>query len=63
MKKSLQKFWKKELKVSPQDLPKEEGQLETFWGEISKEEYSEKMKKGLATNVVLTLVLVSKAAN
>ena len=45
MKKSLQKFWKKELKVSPQDLPKEEGQLETFWGEISKEEYSEKMRK------------------
>ena len=55
---------KKEIKSQPLGPLKEEGQLGTFWRETSKGEYSEKMRKGTATNVVdTTLVLVSRAAN
>ena len=61
--KPLQKPWKKRLKISPQDPPNEKGQLGTFWKETSKEEYSGKIGKGPATNVVdTTLVLVPRAA-
>ena len=43
---------------------KEEGQLKTFWGETSKGEYSEKIRKGSATNVAdTTFVLVPRVAN
>jgi len=36
----------------------------TFWGEISKGEYSEKIRKGPATNVAdTTLVLVPMTVN
>ena len=52
------------MKVSPQNPPKEEGQLGTFWGENSKGECSEKIRKGPATNVAdITLVLVPNTAN
>jgi len=63
--KSLSRSLEKRNKSQPhQDPPKGEGQLETFWREISKEEYNEKMKKGPITNVAdTTLVLVPLAAN
>ena len=63
--KSLSKsLEKKKLKVSPQEPTKEEGQLRTFWRETSKEGHSEKMRKGPATNIADTiLVLVSRATN
>ena len=54
----------KGIKSQPPRPPKEEGQLRTFGRETSKEECSEKMRKGLATNVAdTTLVLVPKATN
>ena len=61
-------FWKvslealeKEIKGQPQDPPKEEGPLGNFWGETSKEEYSEKMSKWNVADT--TLVLVPTTAN
>ena len=52
------------MKISSYDLLKEEGQLGTFWGETSKGENSEEIRKGLATNVAnTTLILVPRAAN
>ena len=52
------------MKVNPEDPPEEEDQLGTFWGETSKGEHNEKIRKGLATNVVdTTLVLVPRVAN
>ena len=54
------KDWKSALRTPP----KEEGQLETFWGETSKGKYSEKIRKGPATNVAnTTFVLVPRVAN
>ena len=54
----------KEIKSYFLGPPKEEGQLRNFCRETSKRENSEKIRKGLATNVAdTTLVLVPKVAN
>ena len=54
----------KEIKSYFLGPPKEEGQLRNFCRETSKRENSEKIRKGLATNVVdTTLVMVPKVAN
>ena len=54
----------KEIKSQSLGPLKEEGQLRTFWKETSKRENSEKIRKGLATNVTnTTLVLVPTATN
>ena len=61
----VQKPWeKKDQKSALQDLPERESQLGAFEKGTSKEGNSEKMRKGPATNVaVTTLVMVPKAAN
>ena len=51
--------WKSTLRTPPK-----EGKLGTSWRETSKWEHSEKIRKGLATNIAdITLVLVPKATN
>ena len=52
------------MKVNPQDLPEEEGQLGTFGEGTSKGKNSEKIRKGPATNIVdTTLVLIPRTTN
>ena len=63
MKASLETL-EKEIKSLSLGPPKGEGQLKTFWRETLKGENCEEIRKGLATNVTdTTLVLVSNAAN
>ena len=60
----LETLGNEELKVNPQDLPEEEGQLGTFGKGTSKEENGEKIRKGPATNIAdTTLILVPKVVN
>jgi len=55
---------KERLEVRPWDLPEEEGQLGAFGEGTSKEENNEKIRKGPATNVLdTTLVLVLRTEN
>ena len=61
---SIYKFWEKKIKIQPLGPPKRESLAGDFLGEISKEECSEKIRKGPTTNVVdTTLVLLLKAVN
>ena len=61
--KSLFSFGKRNKSQPHQDPPKKEGQLGTFGRETSKEESNEKMRKGPATNVAnTTLILVPRVA-
>ena len=54
----------KEIKSQSLGPLKREGQLMTFWREISKGENSEKIRKEPATNIAdATLVLVPRAIN
>ena len=60
----LEVLGKEIIEVSPQDLPKEEGQLGAFGEGTLKGENDEKIRKGPTTNVAnTTLVLVPRAAN
>ena len=55
---------KKDQKSALQDLPERESQLRAFEEGTSKEGNSEKIRKGSATNVAdTTLVLISRIAN
>ena len=64
LKMSIQQLQEERIESQPLGPPKEEGQLGAFWGETLKGEHSEKIRKGPATNITdTTLVLVLRVAN
>ena len=57
-------IWKRKIESQPLEPPKRGRSVGDLWGETSKGENNERIRKGPAINVVdTTLVLVPKVAN
>ena len=62
LKRVIQNLWEERIESQPLGPLKKERSTGDFLGETSKEEYSEKIRKGPATNVADTILILEHRA-